>query len=243
MLQIVHDLAPGASLAFATAFNRREVAFAQNIKGSPGRSPRGAGAKVIADDVAYFEEPFFQDGPAADAIGKVTGEWGHLLHGRGQQQPLRQEKDEIASWEAPEFRDSGTLPVGGWTRSPATETHCMDFNPGPGTDDTFGITVEARRHAHSRSPVGRTLERGQYRSRRLSAQRRRGEENCWPARPKTTSETRTAGRGPAVGKPNSAESQEVQLAINRCASKPVIRKPAPPRSHASSSPCWRTASG
>src|SRR5262249_13310023 len=54
MAQIVHDLAPGARLAFATA-NGGEAAFAANITGLVN-----AGAKVIVDDVGYFSEPMYQ---------------------------------------------------------------------------------------------------------------------------------------------------------------------------------------
>ena len=66
MAQIVHDVAPGASIAFATA-NGGESGFANNI-----RALANAGAKVIVDDVAYFAEPMFQDGIIARAIDDVT---------------------------------------------------------------------------------------------------------------------------------------------------------------------------
>jgi Subtilase family len=65
MLQIVYDVAPGASLAFYTAENS-EADFASGI----GKLAT-AGAKVIADDVGYFDEPFFQDGILAQAINAV----------------------------------------------------------------------------------------------------------------------------------------------------------------------------
>ncbi|HME40276.1 MAG TPA: S8 family serine peptidase [Steroidobacteraceae bacterium] len=65
MLQIVHDVAPGASLAFYTAENS-EADFASGI----GKLA-GAGATVIADDVGYYDEPFFQDGIVAQAIDAV----------------------------------------------------------------------------------------------------------------------------------------------------------------------------
>ncbi len=71
MLQIVHDVAPGASLAFYTAENS-EADFANGIgKLAASVAAGGAGAKVIADDVGYFDEPFFQDGIVAQAIDAV----------------------------------------------------------------------------------------------------------------------------------------------------------------------------
>src|SRR5579863_730196 len=71
MLQIVHDVAPGAGLAFYTAENS-EADFAAGIgKLAAAVASGGAGAKVIADDVGYFDEPFFQDGIVAQAIDAV----------------------------------------------------------------------------------------------------------------------------------------------------------------------------
>ena len=68
MLQIVHDVAPGASLAFHTADNS-EADFANGIL-----ALAAAGAKVEADDSGYFDEPFFQDGLLAQAIDTVEAE-------------------------------------------------------------------------------------------------------------------------------------------------------------------------
>ena len=56
MLEIVHDMAPGAQLFFATA-NTSITSFAQNI-----RDLRAAGCDIIIDDVFYFVETPFQDG-------------------------------------------------------------------------------------------------------------------------------------------------------------------------------------
>jgi hypothetical protein len=66
MMQIVHDVAPGAHLAFYTAVNS-EADMANGIK-----ALAAAGAKVIADDVTYFDEPFFQDGLIAQAVDSVN---------------------------------------------------------------------------------------------------------------------------------------------------------------------------
>ncbi|HEY8228573.1 MAG TPA: S8 family serine peptidase [Pyrinomonadaceae bacterium] len=59
MLEIVHDIAPGAQLYFATAFTSI-TSFAQNI-----RDLRTAGCDIIIDDVFYFVETPFQDGQLA----------------------------------------------------------------------------------------------------------------------------------------------------------------------------------
>ncbi len=66
MMQIVHDVAPGAKLAFYTAVNS-EADMANGIQ-----TLASAGAKIIADDVTYFDEPFFQDGLIAQAVDTVN---------------------------------------------------------------------------------------------------------------------------------------------------------------------------
>jgi hypothetical protein len=61
MAELIHDLAPGAPLLFATAFTS-EPGFAANID-----ALRACGAKVLVDDIIYFAEPMFQDGVVAQA--------------------------------------------------------------------------------------------------------------------------------------------------------------------------------
>ena len=65
MAEIVHDLAPGAELAFYSA-NFGEASFAQGIL-----DLQKAGCNVITDDIIYFAEPMFQDGVIAQAIDSV----------------------------------------------------------------------------------------------------------------------------------------------------------------------------
>jgi hypothetical protein len=71
MMQTIHDVAPGAALAFYTAVDS-EADFANGIEtlAAPLGSG-GAAAQVIADDVGYPDEPFFQDGIVAQAIDAV----------------------------------------------------------------------------------------------------------------------------------------------------------------------------
>jgi hypothetical protein len=67
MLEIIHDVAPGAQLFFATAFNGI-TSFAQNI-----RDLRAAGCDIIVDDVFYFVETPFQDGQAPSVVSNTNG--------------------------------------------------------------------------------------------------------------------------------------------------------------------------
>jgi subtilisin family serine protease len=144
MAQIVHDLAPGAKISFATAF-AGETAFADNI-----RRLAAAGASVIVDDVGYFEEPFFQDGPVAAAINEVVAKGVSYFSAAGndnlfEEEPLGSNKfngREIASWETPKFRDAAACPPLLEAATPLPTDHCLDFDPGAGEDPTFGIRVE-----------------------------------------------------------------------------------------------------
>ena len=68
MCQIVHDMAPKADIAFATA-NTGEVGFGNNI-----RALADAGSQVIVDDVIYFAEGMFQDTTVARAVDDVAAQ-------------------------------------------------------------------------------------------------------------------------------------------------------------------------
>src|SRR5881394_998515 len=130
MGQIIHDLAPGAQLSFATAFTGL-TAFAGNIE-----KLAEAGAKVITDDVSYFEEPFFQEGPVGVAVSNVTASDVAYFSSAANNNLINAGRD-IASWEAPEFRDAGSCPAG----LPPYAKHCMDFKPGAPVDSAFGLRV------------------------------------------------------------------------------------------------------
>jgi hypothetical protein len=61
LLEIVHDVAPGTRLLFAGPRDSFEMIQAVQCL-------TAAGAKVIVDDLGFFAEPYFQDGPVAAAV-------------------------------------------------------------------------------------------------------------------------------------------------------------------------------
>jgi hypothetical protein len=141
MLQVIHDVAPHAQLAFATAYGS-ELAFAHNIERLAEPVEKGgAGAEVIVDDVAYYTEPFFQEGPVADAIRHVTEAGVTYLTAAGNNNLLETGTGaEIGSWERAEFADTA-CPAKYLTLLRGATSSCLNFSP-TGNDYTLGITVK-----------------------------------------------------------------------------------------------------
>ncbi|MCW5891780.1 MAG: S8 family serine peptidase [bacterium] len=103
LLEIVHDVAPGASLLFSGGLSS-PLGFADSV-----RCLTAAGAQVIVDDIAFFSEPFFEDGPVAQAVREAVGGGVSFHSAAGNQAGTH--------WEGP-FR-----------ASPGTGFH--DFRGGP----------------------------------------------------------------------------------------------------------------
>jgi hypothetical protein len=136
MLQIVHDLAPGANLAFATAF-QGFYEFADNIR----RLRNEAGADIIVDDVGYFAEPFFQDGPISVAVRDVTSQGAIYFSAAGNSHVEDGSGNAIGSYEAASYRPA-TCPVIYISGIPGPAgVDCHDFDPGFGTDGTMGFVL------------------------------------------------------------------------------------------------------
>ena len=66
MIQLIHDVAPGANIVFRTGFNGADD-FAIGID-----ELVAADVDIIVDDVIYTEEPFFQDGVVAQAAERAV---------------------------------------------------------------------------------------------------------------------------------------------------------------------------
>ena len=130
MLQIVHDLAPGASLLFATADNGI-ASFAQNIQ-----TLASLGAKVIVDDVIYFSEPMFQDGIIAQAVDKVAATGVAYFSAAG---------NDARNAYSSAFRPGVVFNPGAFPSARNAPFFfggtAHDFDPGPGTDVFQRITL------------------------------------------------------------------------------------------------------
>ena len=123
MLQLVHDIAPGARLGFHTAFGGLGI-FAQGI-----RDLADGGCTVIVDDVRYNSEPFYQDGPVTNTVDDVVNSKRVTFFSSAGNEGEN-------SYEAP-FRSSSESSVinSGWIPH--------DFDASPGTDTRQAITIRS----------------------------------------------------------------------------------------------------
>ncbi len=69
MLQIVHDVAPNAKLAFSTT-GATQTTFAQAIRSL--RTNTTAPCDVLVDDIGFSDEPFFSDSIVAEEVDEVV---------------------------------------------------------------------------------------------------------------------------------------------------------------------------
>ncbi len=73
MLELIHDIAPDAGLAFSSVYNG-EANFADQLLKLA--DPTLGNCKVIVDDISYFDEPMFQDGVVAQAVNEAASRLG-----------------------------------------------------------------------------------------------------------------------------------------------------------------------
>lgn len=138
MLQIIHDLAPGADLLFHTALNN-SVRFASGIADLVA-----AGADIIVDDLAYPHEPMFMDGIIAQAVDDAAAAGVSYFSAAGNAAHKSHETAFVDSGEVlcieiivdgecdPIFELVGPM---------------HDFDPGPGVDTLLSVTI----------PVGQSM--------------------------------------------------------------------------------------
>jgi hypothetical protein len=138
MLQIVHDVAPGAGLAFYTVENSEADYASGIIKLAASVASGGAGAKVIVDDVGYFDEPFFQDGELAQAVDTVEAQGVAYFSAAGNDGNSANGNVALAyNNNAPSFATVSSA-------APNSGEHLLNFDPsGATTTTSLPVTIAA----------------------------------------------------------------------------------------------------
>ncbi len=132
LMQIGHDVAPGAKQAFHTSFGG-EASFAQGIIDLA----TVAGANVIVDDVIFFTEPMFQDGIIAQAVDTVVGMGVSYFSSAGNSARAAYDSSFAAGGAfAPD-----AFPSPDFFAPPFSGGTAHDFDPGLGVDVFQKITV------------------------------------------------------------------------------------------------------
>lgn len=122
MMEIIHDVAPGAELAFYTAYNG-QADFAQGII-----ALAEAGCNIIVDDVSYFSEPFFTDGIIAQAAEEATKKYKVAYYSSAGNAANQSYESNFSTTGDTLFLAN---PYFGYTYG----NYIMhDFDPGPGVD-------------------------------------------------------------------------------------------------------------
>lgn len=125
MVQLVHDVAPGAAQQFYTAYNSL-VDFAFGIL-----ELRAAGSDIIVDDVGYFAENMFSDGIIAQAADLAVKDGAAYFSAAGNQARLSYEQS---------YREVA-LPIKGNGKKKGSTLYVHDFEPGSGVDTKQKLQV------------------------------------------------------------------------------------------------------
>lgn len=141
MLENIYDIAPGASLAFATAGNG-QVGFGDNIR----KLATQANAKIIVDDIGYLTEPMFQDGIISQAIIDVTQNNGVSYFSAAGNSASKGYLSQFRGVTA----TPGSLPSGRY----------MNFNPNGGTNTLLPVTTGSS--IDSRAGIGFQFDQPWY---------------------------------------------------------------------------------
>lgn len=122
MLEIVHDMAPGAKLVFATGFGGSPAAMASNIA-ALAAAPYDC--SIIVDDVSYYNEGAFQYGPIALVVDEVMA--AGVLHFSSSANSGNLTHQSSGTYEGDFVASSLPLPPAITGAAPPTGTTLHDF--------------------------------------------------------------------------------------------------------------------
>lgn len=140
MAQLVHSIAPGSTLLFASG-SGGQAGFANAVE-----RLSEAGADIIVDDVGYYDETMFQDGVAANSVNDAVALGIPFFTAAGNDTIVgsvgESEGRVISSWEAPAYRPTAcpAAVADNLDQFDITSADCMDFDPGSGEDPTNTLT-------------------------------------------------------------------------------------------------------
>lgn len=129
IMQLIHDVAPGANFLFHTAFVTPDPFQSQAEYANAILKLANAGAKIIVSDVVIPFEPMFQDGIVAQAINSVVSRPGSSAVSFF----------AAAGNEGRRSYESAFNPTGIFEPLLGGEFH--DFDPGLGVDAFQSITI------------------------------------------------------------------------------------------------------
>jgi hypothetical protein len=131
MGELIHDLVPGAAMAFHTAFGGQAV-FADGIDDLCEAA--GAASTVVVDDIIYLAEPMYQDGIIAQAAANcvASGVPYFSSAGNNSNRGFRQAFVDVLPANDDVSNPGGNLPASG-----------LDLHDWGGGDGYLDITIPA----------------------------------------------------------------------------------------------------
>lgn len=139
MAQLIHSIAPGATLLFASGVNG-QVGFADAVD-----KLIAADSDIIVDDLGYIDELIFQNGVAANAVTDAAALGIPFFTAAGNDTSLATvgpgTGNVISSWEAPAYRPMDCPEVIDALLAEEGDTgDCLDFSPTGAGDPTNTLT-------------------------------------------------------------------------------------------------------
>jgi hypothetical protein len=139
IMEVVHDIAPGAKLYFATGADPTtlDAGFAQNIL----TLKNNYGCDIILDDVTYLNEGAFQDGVIAQAVNSVKAAGALYFSSAGNSG--RKDASASGTWEGDYLNSGRSIAFFTGTEWQGKEIHSWNLTTGAGALISDALTADA----------------------------------------------------------------------------------------------------